>query len=129
MKDSLSKQQWLIMEALWNRSPMFLSELMEEMAGRGKWAHTTLLTHLKKLVEEGLVTYETVRGSRLYSAAVSREEGVRNESRSLLSRLTESSAALLVSNMIREGSLSQSERDELRDLIDQLAEQDKENGE
>ena len=121
MKDTLSKQQWLIMEALWKRSPVFLSELSQELEGQVSWAHTTLLTHLKKLVQQGFVTYETVRGSRLYAPAVSREDCVRLESRSLLSRLTENSAALFVSNMIKEGSLSQAERDELKDLIDQLS--------
>lgn len=124
MKETLSKAQWLIMEALWNRSPMFLSEIMEALEGQVSWTHTTFLTYLKKLVQEGFVSFETVRGSRLYAPAVSREDCVAKESRSMLSRMTESSRALFVSNMIKEGSLTKKDRNDLRDLIDELSEQE-----
>ena len=122
MKDSLSNQQWRIMEALWNNSPLYLSELRDALAGDVQWTHTTFLTYLKQLVQKGYVTYDVVRGSRRYSPAVSREDCVRQASRSLLSRMTDSSAALFVSHMIKDGSLSREDRNDLRELIDQLSE-------
>ena len=124
MKDTLSNQQWRIMETLWSGSPMYLSELRDALAGEVQWTHTTFLTYLKQLVRKGYVTYEVMRGSRRYSPAVTREDCVQQASRSLLSRMTDSSAALFVSHMIREGSLSRKDRNNLRSLIDQLSEED-----
>lgn len=49
MKETLTKQQWVIMAALWARSPMFLSELMDTLAGKVNWTHSAFLTCLKKL--------------------------------------------------------------------------------
>lgn len=57
---------------------------------------------------------------------MSREDCMANESRSLLSRMTENSAALFVSIMIKEGSLSREERGELQDLIDRLSQEEEE---
>lgn len=125
-KKPLSKQQWLIMEALWEQHPLFLSDLKEDLKGHGSWSHTTLLTHLKRLLEDGYVTFTTVRGSRSYSPAVTREECMTNESRQLMERMTESSAKLFVTNMIKEGSLTKEDRQELRDLIDRLEAEAKE---
>lgn len=126
MKETLTKQQWAIMEALWQNSPVFLSELMDALRGKVSWTYTTFLTYLKKMVDRGFITYTTVRGSRRYEPAISREDCMVNESRSLLSRMTETSAALFVSNMIREGSLSKQDRDDLRGLIDELDRADEE---
>lgn len=121
MKAILSKPEWIIMEALWTDGPMFLSEVMDALTGKVDWAYTTCLTYLKKLVKEGFICYRVIRGSRRYEPAVSREDCMLNESRSLLSRMTDNSAVLFVSNMIKEGGLTREDRNELRDLIDQIA--------
>lgn len=106
MRETMTKQEWLIMEALWRRDSLFLSELMDAIDAEVHWSHTTYLTYLKRMIQKGFVAYQTVRGSRRYSPAVSREDCVVNESRSLLKRMTKSSTTLFVSNMIREGRLS-----------------------
>jgi BlaI family penicillinase repressor len=122
MKESLTKQEWIIMETLWNRHPLFLSEIMESMDGRVNWTKSTYLTYLRKMGVAGYIDFCTVRGSRSYSPLIGREECMIRESRSLLSRMTEDSARLFVTNMIREGSLSSQDRRELKRLIDELGE-------
>ena len=47
------------------------------------------------------------------------------ESRSLMSRMTEDSAMLFVTNMIRESSLTDEDREELKKLIEELGETQK----
>ena len=36
MSEALSKQEWTMMETLWNNSPLFLSQIMEEMSDQGR---------------------------------------------------------------------------------------------
>lgn len=120
MKENLTKQEWILMETLWKNYPLFLSDIMKQTNGRVNWTKSTYSTYLKKMTEDGLIGYETVRGSRLYAPLVSREACMVKESRSLLSRMSEDSTLYFVTNMIREGSLSKEDRQELRNLIDEL---------
>ena len=113
------------METLWNNSPLFLSEIMDAMQDKVNWTKSTYLTYLKKMAEKGYVGFKTIRGSRSYTPTVSREECMVRESRSLMSRMTEDSAMLFVTNMIRESSLTDEDREELKKLIEELGETQK----
>lgn len=120
MKEALSKQEWIIMETLWKQHPMFLSEIMEKMDAAVNWQKSTYSTYLRKMCENGYLTFKTISGNRAYEPAVAREECVRNESRYMMSKLTDDSAKLFLTCMIREGGLSKSDKAELSDLIAKL---------
>lgn len=109
MKKLPSKQEWLILEALWRKNPMFLSELMREMEKSVSWKQTTFSTYLKKMFEAGLIGYETISGNRSYYPLVNREECVMEESRALCEKLSRDSARLLIACMLRESGLSYKE--------------------
>ncbi len=120
MKETLSKQEWVLMEALWQKGPLFLSEIMEATATSVDWNRSSYLTYLKRMTDKGLIGYETVRGSRYYSPLVGREDCIENESRYILSKLTEDSARLLLASMIQKSGLSQEDSEELLELIARL---------
>ena len=126
MKESLSKAEWMVMETLWERSPMFLSDIMESMDGKVDWKKSTFSTYLKILTDEGYVGYETIRNCRSYYPLVARAQCAVNESRSLMARMTEDSARIFLSNMIKEGSLSKEDRDDLKRLIDEQEQAERE---
>lgn len=120
MKETLSKQEWVIMEVLWHRSPMFLSELMEAMANSMDWNRSSYLTYLKRMADKGLIGYQTIRGSRCYSPLVRREDCIENESNYILSKLTEDGTRLLLVSMIQKSGLTEKDREELQNLIAKL---------
>ncbi len=126
MKESLSKAEWLVMETLWEKSPMFLSEIMDTMSSKVDWKKSTFSTYLKILTDEGYVGYDTIRNSRSYYPLVARAQCAVNESRSLMSRMTDDSARIFLSNMIKEGSLTKKDRDDLKKLIDELEQAERE---
>ncbi len=126
MKESLSKAEWMVMEVLWAKSPMFLSDIMGTMSGKVSWKKSTFSTYLKILTDEGYIGYETIRNSRSYYPLVKRAECAINESRSLMSRMTDDSARIFLSNMIKEGSLTKEDRDDLKKLIDELEQAERE---
>lgn len=121
MKESLSKQEWVMMETLWQGSPMFLSEIMEAMAKSVDWNRSSYLTYLKRMTDKGLIGYETIRGSRSYYPLVKREDCIEKESSYILSKLTEDSTRLLLASMIQKSGLSDKDRDELQELIVKLS--------
>jgi BlaI family penicillinase repressor len=117
MKNTLTKQEWVIMEILWKRHPLFLSEIMEEMRGVVDWKKSTFSTYMRKLCEKGYMGFKTISGNRAYSPLVKREECARTESRYILSKLTDRNAKLFLTCMIKESGLSEADRAELQALI------------
>jgi BlaI family penicillinase repressor len=122
MKEALTKQEWIIMEVLWKNSPQFLSQIMEEMGTAVNWQKSTFSTYMRKLCDSGYVAYKTISGNRAYYPAVSREECIRSESRYMVSKLTDASAKMFLTCMIRETGLSESDKAELKELIAELSE-------
>lgn len=123
MKESLSRQEWIIMETLWQSSPMFLSDIMEAMAVSVDWNRSSYMTYLKRMSEKGLIGYNTVRGSRSYFPLVGRGDCIENESNYILSKLTENGTRLLLASMIQKSGLSGKDREELLELIKKLSEE------
>jgi BlaI family penicillinase repressor len=126
MRETLSKQEWVMMETLWQKSPLFLSDIMDAMATSVDWNRSSYLTYLKRMADKGLVGYETVRGSRSYYPLIKREDCIENESNYLLSKMTEDSTRLLLASMIQKSGLSEKDRDELQVLIQKLGDKSEE---
>lgn len=124
-----SKQEWLILEALWDKSPMFLSDIVDVLGSELTWKPTTYQTYLRRMCAKGLLGSEKVRGSYSYFPLVSRDDCIRNESRFMISKLKGSSAKLFLANMIEESELDEQDARELRDIIDRLSGNEQEAGE
>jgi BlaI family penicillinase repressor len=124
MKGSLTRQEWVMMEALWQKSPMFLADIMEATATSVDWNRSSYLTYLKRMTDKGLIAYDTVRGNRGYYPLIGREDCIDTETDYLLSRLTEDSTRLLLASMIQKSGLSGKDRDELQELIANLGDEE-----
>lgn len=122
MRETLSKQEWAVMETLWKDSPLFLSQLMEQMADKVDWNSSSYLTYLKRMTEKGYISFKTISGNRCYFPVVRREDCIENERDYILSKLTGGSARLLLVSMIEKCDLSKKDRDELAGMIARLCE-------
>lgn len=126
MKQTLSKNEWILLEALWQRAPLYLSELMEAMQTSVDWNRSSYLTYLKRMTDQGLIGYETVRGSRRYLPLVRREACVEAESAAVLEKMTAPSAKLFLASMVERCGLSKEDQLELQSLIARLSQERKE---
>lgn len=125
MKEALSKQEWIIMETLWKKHPLFLSQIMKEMSCAVNWQKSTFSTYMRKLCENGYLSYTTISGNRAYSPAVEREACIRNESRYMMSKMTDTSAKMFLKCMIKETGLSEKDKNDLHKLIMNLSAEQK----
>lgn len=116
----LTKSEWIIMETLWNSSALFLSQIIDRMKSMVDWNSSSYLTYLKRMTKKGYIGFNTISGNRCYYPKIQREDCVENESRFILSKLTEKSTRLLLASMIQQSGLNEKDRDELRQLIDRL---------
>ena len=128
MKEILSRHEWILMEALWNRSPLFLSEIMEATKSFVDWNPSSYSTYLKRMTDKGWLSYKTISGNRCYSPLLRREECIETETNYILSKMTEDSKRMLLASMIEKSGLTEQNKTELQELIARLGCDTKENG-
>ena len=121
----LTKAEWSVMSALWKKSPIFLSELIELMGETVHWNYNTYSSYLRKLCEKGYIGFETVRRDKRYFPAITKSECVLYESRFLISKIREDTAKEFLMCMIKESELTLKDQQDLKKLLDELVDEGK----
>ena len=116
----ISASEWEVLSTLWD-SPMPLraSEVLQGLAGEKGWAQKTINTFLARLVDKGAAAVEKRGGLNVYRAAVPREDCIRDEANSFLSRVFRGAAGPALMHFIENEELSDDEIKALKRLLDQ----------
>ena len=118
----VTPSEWHIMELLWEK-PRTLMEMVGILAKEVGWSKSTVTTMVRRMTEKGLVDYDTDGRTKLFRAAVSRENVVAQETDSLLNRADQGSLGLMLSTMVNHKRLSKSDIDELYAILRQAEEE------
>lgn len=121
-KLTVTQTEWSIMELLWE-APRTLMELVNTLSKTVCWSKSTVTTMVRRMTEKGLVDYDTDGRTKLFRAAVSRENVVAQETDSLLNRAYQGSLGLMLSTMVNHKRLSKSDIDELYAILRQAEEE------
>jgi BlaI family penicillinase repressor len=115
---SISDAEWQVMEAVWARSPATANEVIDRLSGRGaEWNPRTIRTMLNRLIGKRALGY-TAEGKRyLYEPLVSREDCVRAQSRSFLSRVFGGATGAALLHFVAENDLSPAEIEQLKQVL------------
>lgn len=117
----ISDAEWDVMEPIWKAGTesCTAADVIRQLRETHDWNPSTIRTLLARLVEKGALAYD-VDGSRyLYRAAVSREQCVRQEGRSLLDKAFGGDVAALLTHFVAEASLDRDQIEQLRQLLAQ----------
>ena len=112
----VTSSEWSIMELLWE-SPKTLMELVSTLSETVGWSKSTVTTMVRRMTEKGLIDFDTDGRTKLFRAAVTREEVVAQETDSLLSRAYHGSLGLMLSAMVGSKGLKKSDIDELYAIL------------
>ena len=112
----VTQTEWSIMELLWE-SPRTLMELVDTLGKSIGWSKSTVTTMVRRMTEKDLVTYDTDGRTKLFRAAVEREDVVARETDSLLERAYNGSLGLMLSTMVNHKQLSKADIDELYAIL------------
>ena len=112
----VTSSEWSIMELLWE-SPKTLMELVSTLSETVGWSKSTVTTMVRRMTEKGLIDFDTDGRTKLFHAAVPREEVVAQETDSLLSRAYHGSLGLMLSAMVGSKGLKKSDIDELYAIL------------
>lgn len=121
-KNGLSKNEWLLMQALWESDrSLAVSELVDLLSGKVDWSYPTYATQLERLVKSGFVGYEKRGRSRFYYPERTLDECVEREKDGIFERMTPDASAELILTMVADREHVSSESImRLRQLIDDL---------
>ncbi|MGD8360152.1 MAG: BlaI/MecI/CopY family transcriptional regulator [Gemmatimonadota bacterium] len=113
----LSGRELDVMNVLWERGSATVSEVLEEL--QDELAYTTVLTILRRLEEKGHVRHDADGKAHRYLPLVHREEAQDSAIQRVTRKLFLDSPALLMSRLLRKGTLTEAELRALRTLVDE----------
>ncbi|MBC7809381.1 MAG: BlaI/MecI/CopY family transcriptional regulator [Akkermansiaceae bacterium] len=111
--------QYTILEFLHRSGPVTAREITEELARSAPIAHSTVQTLLRQLEAKGLVAHEEKDRAFVFRALRAPEEMASNPLRDVLTRVYQGSVYSLVSQLLRQETVSAEEVARLRCLLDQ----------
>jgi BlaI family penicillinase repressor len=119
IKSGLSEAERETLRLLWSEGPGTVRQVMELIQGQGrKWVYSTVATLLRRLEGKGYAASDSVGGTLVYRAAVSREDLIERRLRDTAAELCEGAAAPLVLALVQGNRFTPEELDRIRGLID-----------
>ena len=122
MKINLSDSEWRLMNRLWDRSPMTITELTAALREDTGWTKNTIITMLSRLEAKGAVRHEEGLRAKQYYPLIRREDTARAETESFLSRVYGGSLGLMMSAMVDSHALTEEDIAQLSAILDKAKE-------
>jgi BlaI family penicillinase repressor len=113
----LSDTEWIVMRAVWSRSPTSAREIHEAVSGETGWAYTTLKTLLARLVEKGVLSERKRANTSVYEPLVSERDARGSALRSLVDRAFDGAFGTLLQHLVTVERLSARDRAALDRLL------------
>ncbi|TAA41349.1 BlaI/MecI/CopY family transcriptional regulator [Pseudoxanthomonas winnipegensis] len=117
---AISEAEAVVMEVLWERSPLGADEVVAALASRNDWAEPTIKTLLNRLFNKGAIQAAKEGRRYLYSPVLTRQVWVQQQSEGLLERVFGGRVAPLVAHFSQRGKLSAQDIAELKRLVQEL---------
>lgn len=120
MSNRVSESEQIVMEILWQESPLSSSEVVSKLHDQG-WNEKTVKTFLNRLVKKQVVSFTRDGRRYLYSPCVAREDVLSEESSGFLNRVFQGDMKQLLTTFVQNKQLSNEELDYLKRLLDSEA--------
>lgn len=117
MSNRVSEAEKIVMDVLWQESPLTSLEVVERLAEQG-WNEKTVKTFLNRLVKKEVVTYQKDGRRYLYSPAIERDDFLASETEGFLDRVFKGDMKELLATFVQNKQLSQQELSYLKNLLD-----------
>ncbi|MDR1191381.1 MAG: BlaI/MecI/CopY family transcriptional regulator [Verrucomicrobiales bacterium] len=113
----ISEGEWLVMKAVWEKSPCPAQEVMARLAGKTDWSAATVKTLLNRLVKKQALRFAREGKAYWYSPAYDAEQLRSAEAESFLRRIFDGALTPLVAHFVRSRKLSAAELAELERIL------------
>ena len=114
-----------VLGVLWQRSPLSVREVMDQLNQSRPRAYTSVMSLLNVMVEKNLLARKPVGRAFVYAAKASRKRTMNRMLSDILGRVFDGSAQLLVAHLLEEANPSSEELAEIRRVISQYEQHSK----
>jgi BlaI family penicillinase repressor len=116
---AISDAEWDVMNVFWSaRAPLTANDVVAGVAAAREWNPRTVKTLLNRLINKGALAYEARGKHYLYRPKVTREQCVREQTRSFLSRVFGNAPGAMLLHFVAEAKLTPDEVEALKRLLD-----------
>lgn len=113
----ISQAEFEVMKILWSAGgPVSTGDIYQELLKELGWDRSTVRTLLKRLTEKGAVTAHKLKVLS-YLPAISEKEYCDEQMKSFVERLYGGSATRMVTSLVENYNLTESDIEELRDIL------------
>lgn len=106
------------MKVVWDRGPLTAGEVVQALEDETDWRPRTIKTLLNRLVQKKAVEMSADGRRFLYRALVTRDECVRQETRSFLARVFDGAVAPAVVHFLQHEKLTAEEIQQLKQTLE-----------
>mgnify|MGYP001819140671 CR=1 FL=1 len=115
----LANAELAVMEVLWQRDSATAREIRESLYPEQKNQHGTVQRLLQRLEEKGYVMRDMKLPVHLFAASIGRDEYATTQLETLAERLTGGSLAPIMTRLVEQKRISQTEIDRLRHILEE----------
>jgi predicted transcriptional regulator len=113
-----------VLQVLWDRGPSTIRQITEQLYPEGRTAqYATVQKLLERLEDKDCVRRDRRPAVHVFAAAIDRGELIGRRLQTMAEKLCGGSLTPLLTHLVQSQKLSAAERQELRNLIDELDEQ------
>lgn len=119
----ISDSEWQIMNILWEKSPLTVSEVADELKGKVTWNKKTINTLLRRLTKKNAIAYHESRYFKYYPI-VEKDEAIKSEMDDVIGRIFDSSPKKLLLNLVENEEFSKQDIEELKSVLNSISKED-----
>jgi len=116
----LGETEMEILHHVWELGEASVADVRERMLEYREVAYTTVMTIMKNLADKEFLKYRKEGLSYIYSAAINPDEVRGNLVHEIVDKVFKGSSKDLVQALVQNENLSAKERQEIKDMIDNL---------
>jgi len=119
-----TKPELTILKALWSEAPLSAREIQDRVGPQLEWSFSTTRTTLSRMLEKGLLKFETKHGVRVYTSAESKTRTLSGVMREFFHTVLEMKGPLPTAAFHDSEMLSEEEWQELDHLLNESYDDD-----
>ena len=120
----LGETEMEVLHHVWDLGEATVADVRERVLKERDIAYTTIMTVMKKLADKGYLQYHKEGRTYVYAPAQEPNKVQHNLLRRLMESVFEGSPMALVQTLVQHEDLSDKERNEIRQMIDAMEEDD-----
>jgi predicted transcriptional regulator len=125
----VTETELAVLQVLWDQGPATIRQITDLLYPEGEAAHyATVQKLLDRLEAKGFVTRDRTPPAHAFAAAVGRDDLIGRRLQAMAEQLCGGSLTPLLTHLVKARRLSPRERQDLRDLIDELDKRNKGKG-